>query len=513
MSDHNIMKQNLTQRAYLNSITSILDYSSKLITGFIVTPFLISGLGDILFGVWQILGQLSGYTDFADIRASQVLKWAIAKDRDSLPDKELKKYVTATFLLTLFMLPIFLLISVIIIWYSPQITGVGSEYADTVRMTTSLVILSVLIFKLFSIFESILRGMNLGYKRMGFRASIFIAIGFIKILAIKMGYGLIELALIQVLNSLIISFVIYIIIKKHVPWFGFEKINYKETKSFFKTSGWFMGWMSVQMVIINSDKVLLGYLAGPVFVTKYVITKYLSYSILSGFINNIVHGALPGIGNLFGKKEYKKLSDIRQNIMVTTLLFSVGLGFIILLFNHSFIGLWSKADLFIGQKENLIILVMVVQYIFIQNDSTIINTTLDIKSKTIIGLFSAIISILGVFVFIKIYNYGIMGLCLGLIVGRLIQSISYPIIINKKIQVDSKNNFLHFRSLIISISVLSLGYYLGNNIVLQKWTHLIFLSALIFPLIIIFIFYLGFKTEQRSEIMKYASKIRYFKKN
>ena len=186
MSDHNIMKQNLTQRAYLNSITSILDYSSKLITGFIVTPFLISGLGDILFGVWQILGQLSGYTDFADIRASQVLKWAIAKDRDSLPDKELKKYVTATFLLTLFMLPIFLLISVIIIWYSPQITGVGSEYTDTVRITTSLVILSVLIFKLFSIFESILRGMNLGYKRMGFRASIFVAIGFIKILAMRL---------------------------------------------------------------------------------------------------------------------------------------------------------------------------------------------------------------------------------------------------------------------------------------------------------------------------------------
>ena len=156
---------------------------------------------------------------------------------------------------------------------------------------------------------------------------------------------------------------------------------------------------------------------------------------------------------------------------------------------------------------------MIVQYTFIQNDSTIINTTLDIKSKTIIGLFSAIISIIAASILIKIYGYGIMGLCLGLIAGRSIQSIAYPLIISKKIKIDNKNYFFHLRSLIVPGVILSLGYYLGNNIVLDRWIHLILFSILIFPVIIIITFYLGLKVEQRDEVIKYARRIRYFKKD
>ena len=71
-------KENLTQRAYLNSVTSLLDYGARTITVFVVTPFLVSGLGSTLFGVWQILQQFTGYTNLADIRATQVLKWSVS---------------------------------------------------------------------------------------------------------------------------------------------------------------------------------------------------------------------------------------------------------------------------------------------------------------------------------------------------------------------------------------------------------------------------------------------------
>lgn len=504
-------KENLTQRAYLNSVTRILDYISKVITGFVVTPFLINGLGDILFGVWQILGQLSGYTDVVDIRPAQVLKWAIAKDKNSISDDELKKYVTATFLLTLLILPLFMLIGLVLVWYSPQITGVSSEYFELVRISTAIIILSVLISKLFSIFESILRGMNLGYKRMGFRASIFIIIGFLKVLAIKMGYGLIELALVQVFNSVIITVVLYVIVKKYVPWFGLTKINYEQTKSFFKISGWYAFDLCVKMVNVSSDKILLGYLAGPVFVSKYVITKYISHSVLSGLVYNLVHGAMPGVGKLFGEKEYQKLSKIRNTITSATVLLCVVIGSVILLFNHSFISLWANESLFVGQIENLIILLMIIQYIFIENDSNLILVTLDVKTKTLISLFSVIISILVASVLIKIYHFGILGLCVGIITGRLFQSITYPYIIQKKLQINRKNSFSKFRPFLVSSVILFLGYYFGQNLFLDNWIHLILSVILISPLVLIITFFIGFDIEEKNEMKKYLRKIKYFK--
>src|SRR5262245_35778244 len=70
--------ENLTKKAYMNVLAATLDYGVRLITGFLVTPFLVSGLGDILYGVWRTLGNLTGYISAASGRPSQALKFTIA---------------------------------------------------------------------------------------------------------------------------------------------------------------------------------------------------------------------------------------------------------------------------------------------------------------------------------------------------------------------------------------------------------------------------------------------------
>jgi hypothetical protein len=56
-----VSDRNLTRKATLNAIAAALDYFARLVVGFIVTPFLVSGLGDYTFGVWQILLRVIGY--------------------------------------------------------------------------------------------------------------------------------------------------------------------------------------------------------------------------------------------------------------------------------------------------------------------------------------------------------------------------------------------------------------------------------------------------------------------
>src|SRR5688572_10162766 len=81
-------KENLKQRAYLNGLTSIIDFAAIQITGLLVSPVIVNGLGSSLYGALKIIGQLTGYATLADARATQVLKWTVARKKDIASEEE-----------------------------------------------------------------------------------------------------------------------------------------------------------------------------------------------------------------------------------------------------------------------------------------------------------------------------------------------------------------------------------------------------------------------------------------
>lgn len=500
-------RENLKQRAYLNSVTSVLDYGARIVTNFFVTPFLVSGLGSTLFGAWKVLGQFTSYTNLADIKATQVLKWAVAKDRDSISDEELREYVTATFFLVMMILPLLLVAGAVISWYSPRITNVPAEYYATVRITSSILVLALVTNKVFDLFESILRGMNLGFKRMGFRATVFVIGGGLQVAVVLYEYGLIGLALVQVLVNLIIGITIYVIVKKNVPWYGWGKVNIKRSFSFFKTSGWFMGWAGIKMLILNSDKVLLGFLSGPALVTQYVITEYFMKA-ANGTIANVVHGVIPGIGKLYGSGHYEKLYKAREHIMLLTWIIGGTIGTVVILLNESFIHLWIGSNQFAGQTVNILIVLVVFQYMFIQNDSSIINTTLDLKQKVYIGLVSAAIMISCIFLLVP--EYGIAGLCIALLAGRAVMSIGYPWIISKKLNISAQL-MVYVRPGVVLAAMWVASYKISGLFSLNTWLELIFAAAVSMAVILLITSVLGLNRSQRAELAAYGKRIKLFK--
>jgi O-antigen/teichoic acid export membrane protein len=56
---------NLTQRAFLNTLSSILDHGSRVLVALVITPILLTGLGTTIFGIWQILNRLVNYASMA----------------------------------------------------------------------------------------------------------------------------------------------------------------------------------------------------------------------------------------------------------------------------------------------------------------------------------------------------------------------------------------------------------------------------------------------------------------
>jgi O-antigen/teichoic acid export membrane protein len=272
-------KENLKQRAYLNGLTSIIDFAAVQITGLLVSPVIVKGLGSSLYGVWKIIGQLTGYATLADSRATQVLKWTVAKKKDIASEEELRSDVTSALFVTAFILPLILIAGAVIAWYAPYITRVDIAYYSLVRITCGLLLFSLAIAKVFDLFEAVLRGMNLGFKRMGLRSGIIIGGGALKVFVITQGYGLIGLSIVQIFITIVTGFSFYFIVKKSVGWFGFGKTNFKRIVYFGKLSGWNMANTATDTILTSSDKVLLGLAAGPVVVSSYALSTFLPLAI------------------------------------------------------------------------------------------------------------------------------------------------------------------------------------------------------------------------------------------
>ncbi len=457
-----------------------------------------------------MLSQMTGYAGMADIRASQVLKWSIANKRDTVDEQELRSEVTTALLVTVLILPIVLIIGGIIIWYAPYLTQAGVEHYQLIRLTCSILILSLVINKVFSLFESVLRGMNLGFRRMGFRAGIVALGGGLKVLAVTQGYGIIGLSAVDVVVSLVTGFTFYYIVKQNIGWFGFGSTNLSKVVSYGKLSGWFMAFTGSKMLLLHSDKIVLGYIAGPVFVTKYAITMFAS-SALQGVVSSVVSGIIPGIGGLFGKQEYDKVIKARRIIVSLNWLLACSLGVAVVLLNESFIKLWIGEEHFAGSIENLLILFVAVQLIFFEIDSLIINVTLDMKRKVLYSSIASAITFL--FAYFLVREYAIIGLCSSVLLGRFILTIGYPLILKESMRDDSRMIAIQMiQPFLTSALLLVSAAYLSQWVSIDGWIQL-FAAGFATAVTTAFIFWFsGLGGPARKEVWETVSKIKVLKK-
>lgn len=502
-------KGNLKQRAYLNSLSSLIDYCGVQLTGFVVSPVIVNGLGTSLYGIWQMLGQMSGYSNFADVRATQVLKWTVAKKHVTENEEELRSDVSSAFLVTALFLPLVLVAGGVISWYAPSIIKADPSHYNLIRITSSLLIFALSISKFFDLFEAVLRGMNLGYKRMGLRASIVIGGGILKVISIQYGFGLIGLSVVQLIVALVTGLSYYFVVKKNISWFGWGKTNLKKFFQFGKLSGWYMASTASGTLLSSSDKILLGFIAGPILVSNYALTMFLPLAV-QGVVTRIIIGAVPGIGKLFGLNEHYKITNIwlLMNNLIALALAAAGVT--ILLFNQSFLTLWVGKGHYAGEVANLTILVMVVQDTFIKHDAIIISATLDIKKKVIITILASIaFAGLGL---LLIEELGIVGLCLSLIIGKFILFIGQRRILNNKLQNNLPAiSISTLRPLILMLIMYISSFYLSTIIQPLSFILLLVLAPLSCIASVCVFYTLGLNHQQRRDIITTAKNIKFFR--
>jgi len=498
----------LTKKASFNALASLLEYGTSLLVGFFLTPFMVAGLGDYSFGLWQVLNRLVGYLTPATGRPTYALKWTLVNQQASDDHDRKRRYIGSTLVVWLIFLPILLLSGGIVAWLVPSWVHASAEFIWPVRIVAMVLVANMVIDPLASTPQAVLQGQNLGYKRMGISAGLVCLGGMLTWLAIHFHTGIIGVAVAVVLQTILTGMFFLTVVRNYVPWFGVAKPFTEDLREMLGRSWWFLAWNLVTSLLLASDVVVLGLFDSIVSVTNYSLTKYVPEMMIS-IIANVIFAIMPGLGSIVGVGDFKRAVRLRGEIMSLIWLIVTAMGTSILLWNRSFIGLWVGANRYSGSFPHLLIVVGVIQLVFIRSDANIIDLTLRLSQKVLLGLLSVTISVVLASVLVGYLNMGIVGLCLGIVSGRLILSVGYPYLISHFLEIPPLKQFQGMvRPVLITILLFGAAIMVDNLIPTiawpgaQSWIGFFVSAGLSAFVILIFSFYAGLSADQRSSILR-----------
>jgi O-antigen/teichoic acid export membrane protein len=301
--------------------------------------------------------------------------------------------------------------------------------------------------------------------------------------------------------------VFFIIVRSYVKWFGIAKPMFVAVREFLGLSWWFLAWTLVLQLLKAGDVVVLGIFDSAELVTHYSLTRYIPETII-GVVAIVVFGITPGLGGMIGKGELAKALRVRGELMIFTWLIVTVFGATMLLWNQSFVQLWVGGEYYVGTISNLLIILMVSQFAFIRNDANIIDLTLDLRTKVLIGLLAAGFSAGASGILVGVYKLGIVGLTLGFIAGQLILSIGYPLIVGRFFSVSIYSQLRGFlRPACVTILLFVPLTVLGDYLAVNTWLSLVLSAALTVGLLSLLAFYFGVTGEQRKSLVNRIRKV------
>jgi O-antigen/teichoic acid export membrane protein len=366
----------------------------------------------------------------------------------------------------------------------------------------------MIMMPLYTVPEAVLGGSNQLHKCMGVNPLAAIAGGALMVTAAYIGWGLVGLASALVAATIIRGVFVLRVTNNSVTWFGIERPSRSEVRHFFGFSGLVLCWTLIERVMLTGDVVLMGFVISAEKAASYSLSQYAMQTSIA-VTALTVFAVVPGLGDIVGRRDFQKAGKIRSEIMSGTWLVSTIFGSAILLLNRSFVELWVGNDIFIGRIENFLMVILMMQLIFIRTDACVIDVTLNIKKKVMLGGMSTVLSIGLAYVFAQTWESRVSGLIVGLILGQALLTLSYPVLVNSAFGLSMRKGICCIiRPLLATVFMFSAAMYAQECLEIESWPTLILFGFGAVAVIVLTAFFAGLSAEQRAQLMKRIRHIR-----
>ncbi|MEN6333946.1 MAG: hypothetical protein ABFE01_06760 [Phycisphaerales bacterium] len=491
-----------TRATSLNAIALVGNYFVTLVAAFLANPLLCRFLGSSGFGVWQICLRLLTFVSASDGRATQALKWTIANKSGSTAVEEKQRDIGSALIVWLAFVPLVAVLGGLVVWLSPHlIRGLPTTQYGIVRIVCVILVFDLLLLPLRSIPEAVMTGMNQAYRCVWIEAlRTVVNVGLMVLLAC-VGFGLIGMAGAAVVASTAAGVMGVLVAKRSLPWFRVKRPRRGDLRLFAGFSVWVFLWALLNKLILSSDVLLLGVLSSTHLVTSYAMSSYAVQSAVNLAALGVSAG-IPSIGAMVGSDDRRRAGGIRDEMVVVSWLITAVAGSMILLLNRAFVSLWVGPAYYIGDLENLLMVLMMMQLIRIRNDAFIIDVTLNMRAKVAFGAVSTALSILLGYVLGRVAASPTIGVIAGLILGRLPLTVYYPILVRRFLGHGAPKLADMLRPIIVTASLFASCSLLNRRITFNSWAMLVVVAVVSMMLLSLAALGLGVPSEFRTRIRR-----------
>jgi len=350
---------NYSKKITKNVIANYLGYVVNFVVGFLLAPFIIHRLGDASYGIWAILGQLTGYLGILDLGIAQANKIYVAKYNAQNSPEEINKILSTSFFFYIIPGSLALLLGIVLSFFVDRIFNIPVELKKQAQIVLIIVSFDLFLNFIFRVF----RGALQGFQRYDIDNIIQVTSTLLKaplvLLFLNYHYGLIKLSLI-IFSLHIVEFILSIIfLKKTVfpkiaikfKFFEKEKIKILFNYSFFV----FINLIAMRL-ILYTDNLIIGFFLPIEMVTLYVIGwKLVSYT---RQLNSLmVFTFSPTVTEMKANRDYEYIRKLMVKGSKVSVLLTYPIGLFLIFFGKDLISLWVGAQYIESYKYMIILLI------------------------------------------------------------------------------------------------------------------------------------------------------------
>lgn len=392
---------------------------------FFLSPFVVSNLGNVSYGIWTLLGSLVGYLGLLDLGVRGAVTRYVAKfhsNEDHLEATRITSSALAIFSITGFLA---IMLACLLAIFVPDFFKIPSELVTAARVVLILSGVNIAISMVSGVYGGIISAL----QQYEYANMVEIAVGVVRVIAIVLalneGFGLIALAVIQLGVSSLRGFVNYLLSRRFYPQLRatFFECRRRHIKTITNFSIFSSILHASGRIILFTDAVVIGAFHPIGMVTFFTIAanlKEYARSPISGISTTLT----PWTSALEAKNQLHEVERVLLTTARIATLVALPILLTFMLRGSSFIGLWMGAEYALPSGEVLWILSLGLWFAVAYQ--VVVSTMLGIsKHKGLVPAFviEAICNI-GLSV-VWTQSYGIVGVAWGTVVPQLVASLLF----------------------------------------------------------------------------------------
>lgn len=334
-------------RATLTGVNSAITYGTAIFLGLVVTPITVNALGAATFGLWVMLGQLTGYLSFVDVGPTKVLKLTLATEQHSHEFEKKRRQIGAALLVGLGVVPLYALAAWVAVLVFPRVVPLDAAARAEVVGTLAVLAVTAALGNILALPGAVLRAMNLDYEAMGWQGGIALATGVADIVVLLSGGGLVLLACNRLGAALALAAVRLRVARRRLPWFGADRPTRAEMRLLLGRSGWLTMDSVTGTLGQRSDLLVMGSILSPVAAAAYALTRNPG-RMLFDFALVLFSSVNPGTAELAGRRAWESFASVRKHLLQVAVVVGLAFAATVFVWNEAFIALWVGADKYAG---------------------------------------------------------------------------------------------------------------------------------------------------------------------